>query len=162
MNSQVLLSLGSNTDDPRKQLRMAIDQLGNIPDTVIVKCSSIYDTSAWGKTDQPNFLNMAVILTTSQTVVGLMQNILSIEENMGRERIEKWGPRCIDIDIVLFGETIHKDEFVTVPHPHVQDRRFVLEPSREIASTMIHPIFGKTIEELFAICPDTSVPLLIE
>ncbi|HTF04932.1 MAG TPA: 2-amino-4-hydroxy-6-hydroxymethyldihydropteridine diphosphokinase [Bacteroidia bacterium] len=162
--TNVLLSLGSNTDNPQAQLAVALGHLRNLPDTQVTAQSSVFTTAPWGKTDQPDFLNMAVTLSTAIDVVQLMSYIVDIEHKMGRERIEKWGPRKIDIDIILFGNEVSTHEKVIVPHPHMHERRFVLQPSAEIAGNMIHPVLNKTIAELLIACPDSTVaaPLLTE
>lgn len=159
MSSTVLLSLGSNTNNPEVQLARAVQQLRNLDESAVVAVSSNYITPPWGNTDQSDFLNLAVLLTTNSNVVQLMENILSIEKNMGRVRMEKWGPRIIDIDIILFGDVVSTDDFAVVPHPYMEVRRFVLAPSAEIAGDMVHPVSGKTISELLAVCPDSSVVL---
>lgn len=155
--TDVLLSLGSNTNDPPKQLARAVKHLGSLKGVEILRVSKPLVTAPWGKTDQPDFLNLAVLLRTTLTVVELMENILMIELKLGRLRAEKWGPRNIDIDIILFGNAIEQNSLVTVPHPHMHARKFVLEPSAEIAHDMYHPILKKTIAELLAVCPDTTV-----
>lgn len=148
----VLLSLGSNTDHPAKQIARAIKLIGSLRGTSIVKTSQPIVTAPWGKTDQPDFLNMSLLLETDLTVGELMENILIIELKMGRMRQEKWGPRNIDIDIILYGEAVVNDPLVIVPHPHMQERRFVLEPSAEIAPGMMHPILKKSVLELLNEC----------
>lgn len=150
--TDVLLSLGSNTGDSRVHLETAIVHLAGLPRTKVLGTSSIHTTAPWGKTDQPDFLNISVLLATDLTVVELMENILSIEELMGRKRTEKWGPRLIDIDIILFGSEIVNSSVVVVPHPLMADRTFVLGPSVEIAGAMMHPVLGKSIAELFNDC----------
>lgn len=159
VNSIALLSLGSNTNDPQRQLETAIAHLNSLTKISVTGISAKYSTPPWGKTDQPDFLNMAVTIQTTYNVVELMENILSIEEKMGRIREEKWGPRNIDVDIVLFDDIICRNDFVTVPHPHMESRRFVLQPASEIAGAMRHPVLNKTISELLAVCPDSSVVL---
>ena len=157
-----LLSLGSNTDVPVKQLAKAVKHLSNLPGTLIRKASRPVQTAPWGKTDQPDFLNMAVLIDTKMNVAELMENILIIELKMGRMRVEKWGPRKIDIDIVLFGDTVISTPLVTVPHPYMHERRFVLEPAAEIAPEMRHPVLHKSISELLAVCPDPVLSTLTE
>lgn len=154
--TRVLLSLGSNTDDPAIQLSRAMKHIGHLPSTEILKLSQVIQTAPWGKTDQPDFLNMAILIETRLDVVELMENILIIELKMGRVREEKWGPRIIDIDIILFGNLKFAGKTVIVPHPHMHERLFVLEPAAEIAPEMEHPGSGKTIATLLAECRDRT------
>jgi len=116
--------------------------------------SSIYETEAWGITDQPSFLNQALEISTSLNARQLMRKVLKIEEEMGRVRKEKLGPRIIDIDILLFENEIHDLRFLKVPHPEMQNRRFVLVPLAEINSSFQHPVLKKSIAELLEECPD--------
>lgn len=159
MSTNVLLSLGSNINNPRIQLEIAVAKLVELPRTTFIARSGLYQTPPWGNINQPDFINMAVLISTSLKVVELMQNILRIENEMGRVRAEKWGPRIIDIDIALFGEKVQNDELVAVPHLFMHERRFVLEPSDEIAGTMVHPVLNQTISELLSNCTDSSVVL---
>jgi 2-amino-4-hydroxy-6-hydroxymethyldihydropteridine diphosphokinase len=153
----VLLSLGSNTGDSSANLKDAIGYLDFMNSTEVVKTSSVHKTAPWGKTDQPDFLNQSVLIRTQLTVVELMENILQIEKEMGRVREEKWGPRMIDIDVILFGDKTVNSPKVVVPHPHMHERKFVLEPSVEIAAEMLHPILKKTVAELLSLC-EQSIP----
>jgi len=121
----------------------------------ITRRSAIYETAAWGKTDQAAFLNQALELSTLLDPGELMKALLLIEQKTGRERSEKYGPRTIDIDILLFNSAIIQSALVTVPHPQMANRRFVLVPLNEIAAGYIHPILKKTVSQLLAICPDT-------
>ena len=116
--------------------------------------SSIYETDAWGKNDQPSFLNQALEIYTDLQPRQLLRQILKIEEQIGRVREEKYGPRIIDIDILFFNGEIHNCPMLKLPHPEIQNRRFVLVPLAEIAAEFIHPVLKKTIAELLAICPD--------
>jgi 2-amino-4-hydroxy-6-hydroxymethyldihydropteridine diphosphokinase len=120
----------------------------------ILTRSSIYQTEAWGKRDQAAFLNQALLLETSLEAGVLMQNILQIEEDLGRQRIEKYGPRTIDIDILFYNQATVNLPDVTIPHPQLQNRRFALVPMNEIAPSWIHPLLHKTIHELLIDCPD--------
>jgi 2-amino-4-hydroxy-6-hydroxymethyldihydropteridine diphosphokinase len=140
------LSLGSNIGDREAQLRDALGRLGASGRVVAV--SSVYETEPVELTQQPWFLNCAVALETRQNPQGLMAAILKIEEEMGRRRVQKKGPRSIDIDILLFGDTIVESRELTVPHPAMHERRFVLEPLAEIAPEVVHPVLKKTIREL--------------
>ncbi len=120
----------------------------------IIKCSSLYETAAWGNTDQPHFLNQAVILKTPLTPKMLLDKCLEIEKQLGRRREIKWGPRSIDIDILLYNNIIKTTEVLQIPHPHMQDRRFVLQPLAEIAPTYMHPVFKTTLTTLLSCCAD--------
>lgn len=151
--TRVLLSLGSNIGNARLNLEIACVHLATMERTELVAKSTVLITPPWGKTDQPEFLNMAVLLDSRLNVAQLMQNILSVEKLMGRVREEKWGPRLIDIDIILYGDEIVSSPEVTVPHPHMHERRFVLEPAADIAGFMMHPVLKKTVNELLAECP---------
>ena len=120
----------------------------------IMRRSSIYETAAWGKTDQAAFLNQALELSTMLSPDDLMKELLNIEQQQGRERTEKYGARTIDIDILLFNKDIIDTALVTIPHIQMASRRFVLEPLNEIAPDYLHPVLKKTIAQLLKICPD--------
>ena len=146
MPIKVYLSLGSNVGDREAHLRDAQARLGAVGRVSAV--SSFYETEPVEFTEQPWFLNCAVALETAQMPQPLMTSILNLEEAMGRRRVQKKGPRTIDIDILLFGDTILNSPEITVPHPAMHERRFVLEPLAEIAPNVRHPILNKTILEL--------------
>jgi 2-amino-4-hydroxy-6-hydroxymethyldihydropteridine diphosphokinase len=146
MSSIVHLSLGSNVGDREGQLRDARVRLDTVGRVIAV--SSFYETEPVEFTEQPWFLNCAVVIETSNTPQQLMSEILHIEEAMGRRRVQKKGPRSIDIDILLFADMILGSKELTIPHPAMQQRRFVLEPLAEIAPQALHPVLRKTIREL--------------
>ncbi len=152
MNKAYLL-IGGNIGDRNKNLKEAIDFIAHDCGSVI-KSSSIYETAAWGKTDQPDFLNQCLLIHTSFAATDLMERILAIEEKMGRKRKEKNDPRIIDIDILFFNDEVLQTGFLTLPHPQLQNRRFVLVPLKEIAPKLVHPILKKTITTLLKECPD--------
>ncbi len=152
MNKAYLL-IGGNIGDRNKNLNEAIDFIARECGSV-TKSSSIYETAAWGKTDQPDFLNQCLLIQTSLTAPDLMKQILRIEEKMGRKRKEKNDPRIIDIDILFFNAEVLQTDFLTLPHPQLQNRRFVLVPLTEIAPMLVHPVLKKTITTLLKECPD--------
>ena len=152
MNKTYLL-LGSNLGNSRHQLQDAIKHIESKIGKVL-RSSAIYKTAAWGKTDQPDFLNQVIILTSKLNAKETMKTILSIEEIMGRKRTEKNAPRSIDIDILFYDNEKLETEFLTIPHPLIQNRRFVLTPLNELTPDFVHPILHKTIQQLLAECPD--------
>jgi len=151
MPSLVYLSLGSNIGNRERSLREAIQRLGSVGQ--VHSISSFYETQPVGFTDQPWFLNCAVALETSASPTQLMQQLLEIEKAMGRRRIQKKGPRAIDIDILLFGDRVMNTLELTIPHPAMQYRRFVLEPLAEIASEVTHPRLQKSVRDLLRELP---------
>lgn len=121
----------------------------------IIRSSSIYQTAAWGMEDQSPFLNQALELETRLSASELLATILSVEESIGRKREARYGPRIIDIDILLFNDDIISATGLTVPHPQMQNRLFVLLPLCEIAPEKVHPVLQKSIAQLLKECPDT-------
>lgn len=120
----------------------------------IIDSSAIYETSPWGKTDQNDFLNQALVIETRLQARDLMKELLYIENLMGRNRKEKFGPRIIDIDIIFYNHEIINEPELVLPHPQMSKRRFVLEPLNEVAPAYIHPVFYKTVRELLDACED--------
>jgi 2-amino-4-hydroxy-6-hydroxymethyldihydropteridine diphosphokinase len=145
------LSLGSNLGDREGHLRDAISRLGS--EGRVAAVSSFYETAPVEVTAQPWFLNCAIALETRKTPEVLMASILRIEQGMGRKREQKKGPRTIDIDILLFGNAVIATPKLTVPHPAMQERRFVLEPLAEIRPEALHPQFNKTVLALLQSLP---------
>lgn len=120
----------------------------------VVLMSSVYETAAWGKTDQEAFLNQVLCVETIFPPVMLMHKLLEIEKKMGRHRIEKWGPRVIDLDILYYDQLQLNHPFLQIPHPHIAARRFVLQPLAEIAPNRIHPQLHATNASLLKACTD--------
>lgn len=152
MNKAYLLTggnLGNREDNLTTAIKLIKEQCGTVAET-----SALYETAAWGKTDQPPFLNQAVELHTGLNARQLIRKLLKIEKQMGRIREEKYGPRLIDIDILLFNDEIHHYRLLQLPHPEMQNRRFALLPLAEIAPNTLHPVFKKTITELLKECKD--------
>jgi len=142
----VYLSLGSNLGDRAANLRTALDELGGLG--AVGAVSSFYETEPVELAAQPWFLNCAAKLDTEKMPRQLIAGILAIEQSMGRQRRQKNGPRTIDIDILLFGTSVIDIPSLTVPHPKLHERRFVLEPLVEIAPEIRHPVFKRTMRQL--------------
>jgi 2-amino-4-hydroxy-6-hydroxymethyldihydropteridine diphosphokinase len=151
----VYLSLGSNMGDRSANLRSAIERLRGFGKVVAV--SSFYETEPVEFVAQPWFLNCVVKLDTEKMPKQLLAGILNLEREMGRQRKQKKGPRSIDIDILLFGNSIIQSPGLTIPHPAMHDRRFVLEPLAEIAPAVRHPVLKQTMRELREALPAGQV-----
>ncbi len=142
------LSLGSNIGDKKKNLLDAIEKIDNLENTKVTSKSTILETEPFGYTEQDWFLNACIEIKTLFTPQELLEKLLSIELYMGRERIIKWGPRIIDLDILFFDDEIIQDKNLCVPHPWICERMFVLEPLCEIAPNLVHPLERKPISTL--------------
>jgi 2-amino-4-hydroxy-6-hydroxymethyldihydropteridine diphosphokinase len=142
----VYLSLGSNLGDREANLKAAIERLAALGEVVAV--SSFYETEPVEFTRQPWFLNCAVALQTEKMPKQFLAGLQGIEKAMGRQRTQPKGPRVIDVDILLFGNSVVDTAGLTIPHPALHERRFVLEPLAEIAPEQRHPVFKRTIREL--------------
>lgn len=149
----IYLLLGSNKGDKRQRLSVAISRIEKNIGIVRSK-SSLYITKAWGNTRQPDFLNRVVEIEYRDTADHLLDSLLHIEEDMGRIRDKKWGPRVIDIDILYFRDMKVCSEKLIIPHPEIANRRFTLEPLVEIAPHFIHPLLHKSNSELLDACRD--------
>ena len=151
---KVYLLIGGNLGNRVENLKTAVNllqiQAGNI-----MERSAIFETAAWGITDQASFLNQALLLETTYHPGHLLEIILKVETKMGRIRGEKNGPRVIDIDILFFDDLIISEPELTIPHPLIQYRRFALAPMKDLEPLLRHPVLMKTISELFDECPDT-------
>jgi 2-amino-4-hydroxy-6-hydroxymethyldihydropteridine diphosphokinase len=149
----LFLLLGSNCNDRLHYIRKAKllleRHLGKI-----VSASSVYETMPWGNEQQPVFFNQALIIFSDKQPSDILRIIKQIETTVGRTLSVRWGPREIDIDILLYGNYVGKFGALTIPHLHLAERRFALIPLCEIAADVVHPVLHKTISELVATCPD--------
>ena len=144
------LCLGSNQLKPRTQVQKAVRILAADPKIHILEKSSLVRTEAYGKEDQPDFRNQVVKIETKYSPLDLLQKALTVEMEMGRARKERWGPRVIDIDILMQGDEVMQTMSLTLPHPDFHNRRFVLELLCEIDPQLRHPVLDKTMAELLS------------
>jgi 2-amino-4-hydroxy-6-hydroxymethyldihydropteridine diphosphokinase len=149
----VYLLIGGNVGDRLHNLQQAVITIDRTCGRV-VRQSAIYETAAWGKTDQQSFLNQALLVETDLTAFQLLEKVLEAETLLGRVRKERYGPRIIDIDILLFNYDDISEPDLVIPHPELQNRRFALTPLAEIAPGYLHPVLGKTIRTLLEECKD--------
>lgn len=143
------ICLGSNIGDKDKYLNSAIEHIEELEGTTVTKKSDFIKTEPWGNLEQEDFLNGVIEIETFLTAEELMENLLKIEKDLDRVREVKWGPRTIDLDIILYDDLISNNEFVILPHPRMHLREFVLKPLTEIAPYAIHPLKNKRVFELF-------------
>ena len=153
MTHKALIGIGSNLGLAAENCEKAISLLNNSESLQVTAHSSLYQSEPVGKKDQPWFVNGAVEVSTSLNPEQLLQHLLNIENQFGRKRKGKWGPRIIDLDILDYDGKIFNSETLTLPHPEMTQRRFVLEPLSEIAGSKIHPLEKKTILDLLKELP---------
>lgn len=145
------IGVGANLGDREAAVREAVALLGETPGIEVAAVSSLRETEPWGYVDQPRFVNAAVAITTTLTPQDLLQALLAVERRLGRSRtgVERYGPRTIDLDLLLYGaETVNEPDLV-VPHPHLHERAFALEPLAELDPTLVVPGRGR-VDELLA------------
>lgn len=143
----VYIAFGSNIGDRGSAIEEALNLIEQ-NEMKIVKKSKIYETEPYGYVDQPSFLNGAVEVETNLSCRDVLEKLLSIENQIGRVREFKWGPRIIDLDIIFYNNEIYEEEDLKVPHPDMQNRDFVLRPLNELCPDYVHPVLDKTIREL--------------
>lgn len=153
------VGLGSNLKDPLAQLALAITGLASLPRTSLLAQSSFYRSSPMGPQDQPDFVNGVVLLATELPAEALLDELQTLEENHGRERIVHWGPRTLDLDLLLYGDQKISSERLTVPHPGVAVRDFVLRPLLELDPELVLPN-GLSASSLLATCTDNNLKRL--
>ncbi|MCH8156851.1 MAG: 2-amino-4-hydroxy-6-hydroxymethyldihydropteridine diphosphokinase [Nitrospinae bacterium] len=152
------IGIGSNLDAPEKNCAEAIEKLDAHPEISLQAKSSFYKTQPVGPVEQGWFINAAIRVQTTLGPLDLLEALLSIEKEMGRVRGEKWGPRLIDLDLLFYDERVLKQEGLTLPHPEITKRRFVLAPLCDIAENIFHPVLKKTLKDLLEeLADDTEV-----
>lgn len=150
------IGLGANLGDPAAQLRQALARLSRVPGVKILRVSAFYLTPPVGVLDQPWFINAAVKVATSLEPVALLETLLQIEADLGRIRTSRWGPRLVDLDLLLYNRLIMTTPKLTLPHPEMHRRAFVLIPLAEIAPQAFHPGLGQTVSRLLATLPEAD------
>ena len=140
--TDVYIGLGSNMNSPVEQLHSAIKSLQKIPATTLLQTSSFYRTRPVGLKDQPDYINAVAMLNTGLAARVVLEHLQAIEDSHGRIRNTRWGPRTLDLDLLLFGESIIHDDKLTVPHPEMHKRGFVLYPLHEISADLVIPGYG--------------------
>ena len=142
---KAFIGLGSNLGEREAMIRQALDEIAKLPGTRLARASSLYDTEPAGEVDQPNFLNAVAQIETELTARQLLWNLLLVEKRLGRMRTQRWGPRTIDLDLLLYGNLIVEEPDLTVPHPELTRRSFVLVPLVELDPLLVHPVTGETL-----------------
>jgi len=150
LKKKTALLTGSNMGDREKFLHFAETEISLLGP--ILKKSKIYESAAWGKTDQGAFLNQCIIMETDMTPLELLHHLKGIEKKVGRVKTEKWGERVLDIDILFYDDLIMNTKELITPHPYMAERMFTLIPLAEIAAVWIHPVSGKTVAEMLEDC----------
>jgi len=151
--SKVLVGVGSNLGDREFLIRKAVEAMRDLPRTLVVRVSSLYDTDPVGEVDQPPFLNAVVWIETTLEPRELLWQLLLIEKRMGRVRSQRWGPRPIDLDLLFYAEDSIDEPDLKVPHPEAERRAFVLLPILELDPDFVHPITGESIRKMIKKLP---------
>ncbi|MBI4364845.1 MAG: 2-amino-4-hydroxy-6-hydroxymethyldihydropteridine diphosphokinase [Candidatus Latescibacteria bacterium] len=151
--SKVYVGLGSNLGDREFLVRKAVESMRDLPRTLVIRVSSLYDTDPVGEVDQPAFLNAVVLLETTLEPRELLWQLLLIEKRMGRIRSQRWGPRPIDLDLLFYGEEAVDEPDLTIPHREAHRRAFVLLPLAELEPEFVHPTTGESIRKMIKKLP---------
>ena len=154
MSNTSYIGIGSNLGSPLENCKKSIALLGEQPGIEVIACSSFFETEPVGPADQNWFLNAVAKIATDLEPLPLLEILLAIESDMGRIRNEKWGPRVIDLDLILFKDRVLKNSRLEIPHPLMAQRRFVLAPLAELAPDLIHPIEKKAVRQLLSELPE--------
>jgi 2-amino-4-hydroxy-6-hydroxymethyldihydropteridine diphosphokinase len=149
---RIYIGMGSNLADPAEQLRSAVDSLAQLPSTALVGVSAFYQSDSL-LPGQPRYTNAVAALDSALAPLQLLDALQAIENGQGRERLERWGPRTLDLDILLFGDRLIDEPRLKVPHYHMQERAFVLYPLAELAPEDLRLADGRTLADLLAACP---------
>lgn len=149
---RIYIGMGSNLADPTQQLRSAVEALAQLPQTELVGVSAFYQSDSL-LPGQPRYTNAVAALDSHLAPLDLLDALQAIENGQGRERLERWGPRTLDLDIVLFGDRLIDEPRLKVPHYHLQERAFVLYPLAELAPADLRLADGRSLTELLAACP---------
>ena len=157
MDQKALIGIGSNLGSPAENCRKAVSRICESEEINVIKQSSLYESEPIGKKNQPWFVNAVIEIQTSLPPEHLLKKLLNIEQQFGRTRNEKWGPRIIDLDILDYDGRIINSEALTLPHPEMLNRRFVLEPLSEISGSTIHPLQNKSMQSLLNELPKNPV-----
>jgi len=142
------IGIGSNLGEKVENCRRAIEAIGSDARNRVVGCSRLFRTEPVGKKDQEWFINGVAAVETAMSPRELLEFLLSVEKKMGRNRIERWGPRIIDLDILFFGDRVLNEKGLQIPHPRLHERRFVMVPLKDIAPDLVHPIFQRTVSQI--------------
>jgi 2-amino-4-hydroxy-6-hydroxymethyldihydropteridine diphosphokinase len=157
--ARACIGLGGNVGDAAATVRRAFDALADLPETRVLAVSRLYRTPAWGVETQPDFVNAAALLDTTLEPRALLDALLGIERAFGRERRERWGPRTLDLDLLLYADAVIDVPGLHVPHPHLHERAFVLRPLADIAPDAMVPGQGRVADLLARVDASRCLPL---
>lgn len=155
------IGIGSNLDDPQQQVRGAFQAVASLPDTLLIARSRLYRTRPFGPVQQGDFINAVAGLLTQLSPERLLAGLRALEAAQGRRRAERWGPRTLDLDLLVFGDQSIKTDALEVPHPGIAERGFVLAPLADIAPTLFVPGVGR-VAELLQRLPDAGIEAIVE